>query len=368
MPNSLNPYSTNTTLEAIATRLRACSRVLVLTHLKPDGDAAGSATGLVRALNLTPGWSTNPRATAWFYGPPPPWLPELCDAPPAAPYLLLSPERPLSQVAEELGEPDAIVLVDTGSFNQVQPVAEYLKTRREKVIVIDHHAQGDADIADMRFVEVTAAAACVPVAHLCRLLLSLTAIDQLPAQVANPLYLGIATDTGWFRHSNVNADVMQAAGSLLNAGADHVKLYYMTEQNSLGRVLLIGKSLASLELHCDDRLAVMSLSRAQIREANATPSDTGGITDYTQSISSVRVSVMLTQATHAEFGLVDDGTPLTKISLRSKSVAPLVDVNALAKLLGGGGHVRASGARFAGDLDATKLRIIQLVTAALSHA
>ena len=66
---------------------------------------------------------------------------------------------------------------------------------------------------------VVALAACQPAAELSRLILDLPAITKLPERVATPLYLGTATDTGWFRHSNVDRAVMTTAGDLIAAGA-----------------------------------------------------------------------------------------------------------------------------------------------------
>jgi phosphoesterase RecJ-like protein len=255
-----------------------------------------------------------------------------------------------------------ILITDTGSWTQLEPVAEYLASRRDRIISIDHHAQGDEDLTKDRFVDVPSAAVCQPVAELCRVVLGKASLSELPKEVAEPLYLGLATDTGWFRHSNVNASVMRTASGLLEAGADHVRLLHATEQNSLGRIRLIGKAIASLELHSNDRIATMVISRADMQESGATPGDTGGITDFSQSLGAVRVSAMLNEALPGDFGAGGDRDgPLTKISLRSKSIAPAVDVNAIAVKLGGGGHVRAAGARMAADIATTRRRVVELI-------
>jgi len=359
-------WNTNATLPEIAERLRAARRILVLTHLKPDGDAVGSTLAVVRALNQPSAWtsSSTPKAKVWYYGPPPPWLSELAAD---TPYRLVTRDQPPPLLdADPSAEPDLILILDTGSWNQLEPIAEWLSPRRERGIIVDHHAQGDDDVAPTKYIDVASAAVCQPAAELCRLVLGLESIAALPAPVANALYLGLATDTGWFRHSNVSPTVMQTAAELLRAGANHARLYHMSEQNSLGRLLLIGRALNTLELACDGRLAVMSITKKDMEECHAAPGDTGGITDYSQSLGSVRVSAMLSEASPADFGLANDGRPFTKISLRSKAVAPAVDVNVIAKDFGGGGHVRASGARLDADIETTKKRIIELVNAQIT--
>ena len=351
-------WTSNTTLPDIAARLRTARRVIVLTHLKPDGDAVGSTMALVRALNRPGAWNAGgpPRAQAWYYGPPPPWLAEACGD---TPHIVLG--RHDTPGADLREEPDAVVILDTGSWSQLEPVAEWLAPRRDRAIIIDHHAQGDPDVAAMRYISVPSAAVCEPAAELCRLLLGSPDLRSLPRDVATPLYLGLATDTGWFRHSNVTPGVMHTAAELLAAGAEHIRLYAMTEQNSPERLRIMARALASIELLCDGRLAVMSVSERDFKETGATSGDTGGLTDLTQSLPHVQVSAFLSAASPADFGLPNDGREMTKISLRSKSIEPAVDVNVVAKGLGGGGHARAAGARMEASTAAAKARIAELV-------
>jgi phosphoesterase RecJ-like protein len=349
-------WATNTTLDAICQRLRGARRIIVTTHVKPDGDAVGSAAALVRTLNHTAwGGATSPRATAWFFGPPPPWLGSVCGD---TPHVFIPKTGP-EQNADE--EPDAIVVVDTGSWSQLDIIADWLSSRRDRIMVIDHHAQGDADLSDTRFVDVASAAACQPVAELCRLLLGVDSLCKLPPDVATLLYLGMATDTGWFRHSNVGPPVMRAAGDLLAAGAEHMRLLQETDQNSAARLGLIARALDSLEFHHDGRLALMTLRRADFESTGAASGDSGGLTDFTQSIPTVRVSAVLCEALPGDFSASTSRGPLTKISLRSKALAPSADVNAVAKALGGGGHVRAAGAKMELPLDEVRAKVIEQV-------
>lgn len=351
----MTAWTTNSTLESIAARLRAARKVVVLTHVKPDGDALGSTLALVRALNKPREWSKGPRAEAWYFGPPPPWLADLAGD---TPHRALADKGP-----PEVEGVDAVVVLDTGSWSQLEAAHEWLAPRREMTVLVDHHVQGDAEVAAHRVIDTSAAAVCQPVAELCRLILNVPDRTQLPADVAEPLYLGLCTDTGWFRHSNVSRAVMQCAGDLLEAGADHVRLYQSIEQReSLTRLRLLSRALATLELHDNGRLAIMSLTRKDFAESGAQPGESGGFVDFGQSVATVEVTCLLTEATPSDYGPGAPASgPLTKISLRSKASGHEVDVNRIAKSLGGGGHVRAAGARTTKSIEDTKAEVVRLV-------
>jgi phosphoesterase RecJ-like protein len=109
----------------------------------------------------------------------------------------------------------------------------------------------------------------------------------------------------------------------------------------------------------------MCLTRRDFAETEAQPGESGGFVDYTQTIATVRVTALLTEVSGEEAGSGRDGQVLTKISLRSKN--PLdasdtdIDVNRVCQTLGGGGHVRAAGARLPMDLAAAKAMVLAAV-------
>lgn len=352
-------YDSSTTLAALATWLAGCRRIVVLTHLKPDGDAVGSTIALVRALNATNPFGASPRAEAWYFGPLPPWFQEVVGA---------SPHRVLeSGPLPEHVDPDAVLIVDTGSRMQLEPVQDWVRKRTDVCAIVDHHVQGDADIAPLRVVDTSAAAACQPAATLCCLLMGVVGPGLLPEPVATPLYLGLATDTGWFRHSNVDKAVMTLAGDLIDAKARHLWLYQTVEQQETpSRLRLLARALASVELAEGGRVAVMSLRVRDFAECQAQPGESGGFVDFTQAIPTVQVTALLTEAEPREFG--KDGGVVTKVSMRSKPTGRAVDVNAVARALGGGGHVRAAGARLPLPLDATKAKVLEEIRRQLGPA
>ena len=346
-PSAAAAWASNSTPREIADRLLGASRVLVFTHMKPDGDAAGSALALVRALNLTPGCT----AQACFAGPLPPWLPAMAG------------DTPVRQWERD-GPPDfdagACVIVDTGAWSQLESFKSYLVPRAARTTIIDHHRRGDADAAAHRWIDSEAAAVCQPVAELCTLLLGST-VDRLPSPVATALYLGLATDTGWFRHSNVTPKVFRLAADLVAAGANPAWLYQTVEQqDTLSRLHLMSRALASLELIDAGRVGVITLTRRDFEETGCPTSESGGFIDLPQTIASVKVAAVITEGDPVEFGLAA-GTALTKISLRSKTDD--VDVDLICRTMGGGGHKRAAGAKVRMGLAETRSKVIAAITA-----
>jgi len=342
-------WTTSSTLEEVAAWLRDAGRVLLLTHTKPDGDAIGSTVAVARALELcedAPGRN----ATVWFAGPLPSWA------------KLIGTNTKIKTVETD-GSPDpgnfgACIVLDTGSWNQLDPFKDSLGGFGGRVAVIDHHLQGDADVGPMRVIETSAAAACETAAELCRLILGLDSINELPKDIATPLYLGIATDTGWFRFSNVTPRTMRIAAELIEAGTEPARLFSITEQRDvLSRYKLLGRALNSLELYDNGRVAVMAVRIADVHAAHAGPGQTGGFADQALSIESVVVSVLL-----SEVEANNSDPARVKMSLRSKLCDEPVDVNVVAQKFNGGGHARAAGARADGTIDDVKIRLVQALT------
>lgn len=344
-------WGSTTTLADVAKWLGASRRALVLTHHKPDGDAAGSTLALARTLRRVKG--SDDAASIWYWGPLPLFLPHLAAD---TGYLHLDGR------AIPPTEPDAIVILDTGSWSQLEPVKGWLAARTGRIAVIDHHLQGDPGVTARRVVTPTAAAACELVAELCANLLSRPGPAALPVEIATPLYAGIATDTGWFRHSNVTAATMKLASQLLEAGADHTGIYSAIEQHERpARLSIMARALASVEYHDRGRLALMTLTQRDFADCGAENVDSGGFADAPLIIESVRVAAVLTEMP------ADGGQPpITKLSVRSKVGPDSLDVNALSKTLGGGGHARAAGARINAPLAEARRRLLASVAAARS--
>lgn len=338
------PYETNASLAEIAGRLRRATSVALFTHSKPDGDAVGSTLSVARSLHRL-----NIRAVPIYL---PPW-----------PARMDTVVGPTPVVHEKHGcwneawlkSVDAAAVLDTGSWGQLADARPWLEPRAEMTVLVDHHSHGDGEIASMRHIDSRSASACELAAELCRLLLGLDSFSALPVEIAEPLYLGLSTDTGWFRYSNMKASTLRLAADLIEAGVDHNRLYRRIEQaDTPHRLQLIRRALESLELLDGDRAAIMTITKADIAACHATQDEVGGLTDLPQTIGSVRVIAVITELEPT----------LTKVSLRSKAADDgqrEIDVNALLNPLGGGGHFHAAGAKIRLPLAETRATIARLL-------
>lgn len=345
-------WTSNTTPEQLAEWLRPLRRVVILTHAKPDGDAIGSTLAIASAINaLRPG-TTPPTAEVWYFGAMPPF---------ARKFIGDLPARHFQQQGHPGGEPDGIVIVDTGSWNQLEHVKDWLGPRADRAALVDHHRHGDPASAGRRCIDPDSAAACQIAAELCRLLLRLPTAGKLPVGIARLCYLGLATDTGWFRHSNTSPSALRLAADLIEAGVDAPELYRLVEQSDReARVRLMARALTGMQLFDNGRFAFMSLTRADFEEFHAEQGDAGGFADHAQVIDTVRVVAMFTESDPDTSGM-----PVTKVSLRSKDGEGGLDVNAVARRFDGGGHVRAAGARLCSPLDQAKKLVLEALREAV---
>jgi len=343
--SAVEGWSSNATLDQIADRLSAARSVVILTHGKPDGDAVGSSVGVAQAL-LAQG-----KQVLILFDPP--WT-DRFDC-----VIGETPHRVLELRADDpawsdpqVTEADTVVVVDTGSWSQLGASEAYLRARREKVVIIDHHAHGDSEVGAMRYIDTDSPAAAQIVAEVARLILRLDSLSQLPLPIAGAVYLGMATDTGWFKHPSVRSSTFRIVADLIDAGVNHTRLFLETEQSDPPeRLLIMQRAMRSMQLVAGARGAVMSLVAQDFVETGADLSLTGGLVDIPKAVKTVEVSAMLTQTE----------PNLTKISFRSKASRTCIDVNELAQRFGGGGHKHAAGARIESDLPTARERIIAAI-------
>jgi phosphoesterase RecJ-like protein len=320
--------------------LSKCRRVLVTTHVRPDGDALGSAAAMVLGLRQK-GIEAEvlllshlPRKYAFVFqenGIP------FHDAEPGWPANL------------SLDNYDCLCVVDTGTWSQLPGLKERALAYKKPKLVIDHHLTQE-DWADHKLVVTEAAAAGEIVAEI------LEAWEvRIDAALASVLYVAIASDTGWFQFSNTRPYTMRLAAILMEAGVDTDRLYQLLYQNERKeRVTLQARALNSMELLKDGRLAVIRISKADFAASGASVPDTENLINLPLQIATVEVSILMTEP--ADFGPV-------RVSLRSKGQ---IDVAKFAEQFGGGGHARASGLKLEGDFQSAHDRVVDAMVQAMA--
>ena len=305
----------------------AAGSLLIVTHARPDGDALGSAAALARAARAA-GRSVHLLVP---------------DAVPPR-YEFLFPDGPPASAArfEALAdEADVIVIVDTCAFEQLDGLADSLRAHREKIVVIDHHATAD-DVAPMQWRDTSAAAAGVMIGEL------LAALAwPVDLATAEALTAAVATDTGWMRFANTDARCLRVLADWFAAGVRPDKLYKRLYQcDRPERIRLLVRVLQSLELHCEGRLAAMTVRKDDLQATGARPDETENLVNEALRMGSVETAILLVETPDA-----------IRVSLRSRDA---VDVSAVAAQFGGGGHPRAAGLRTDGEIDAVKQRLVAL--------
>ena len=304
------------TLQQIATRIKQAKNVLIMTHMRPDGDAFGSALALSAALD--------------FFNIPN----QVCDESDIPSNLTFVEGVEKVRKAPQ-GEYDLVVTVDCSDEQRLGGLSEaFFLAKRKKIdtINIDHHIS-NTRFAKYNFVE-TCAANCMHMA---------TLIEYMGApfdkKTAEYLLLGLLTDSGNFAHDDVKEETFLLAAKLLKAGADINRLNYMLfKRQSKARAKLYARTMSGMRFYHDDRFAVIVVSKKNMEECDADAGMTEGFVDFPLNVDTVEVAASLLEVKKGQY----------KISLRSKHY---VDVNRLAGCYGGGGHVRAAGCMLFGDVE-----------------
>ena len=319
-----------------AESLASANHALLVSHERPDGDALGSLIALRSMLRSA---GTNAEAVTFDFDGRSGRYTWLAEAVPL-------PRWPEDIGPETAGDFDAIVVLDTCSYGQLESFSDFLRGSSARKFVLDHHVTRD-ELADVYLIDETASATCVLLGEWAS-----AAGWTVDAIAAMGLFVGMATDSGWFRFSNTDARTLRAAATLIETGLRPEEIYqqlYLSD--SPARIRLLAATLNTLELHADERLATLHVTGEMFEATGATPAETDDLVNEPQRIGSVNVSALF----------VERGDGVVKVSLRSKHD---VDVAQVAASMGGGGHQRAAGIRLQGTLDQVKSR----VTAALLEA
>lgn len=320
--------------------LSGAKRVLVTTHIRPDGDALGTTVALILGLRKK-GIDAE--------------LLLLSRLPRKYSFIVMDnkinyhdAEQGWPAALNDLSRFDLLVSCDTGTWNQLPGLQERVKNWSAPKLVIDHHLTQE-DWASAKLVVTEAAAAAEIVAEL---------LDQwnisFDREIGTALFLGIATDTGWFQHSNTRPYTLRLAARLIEAGVDTNQMYQLLYQNErTERIVLQARAQQSLELLADGRLAVMRVTRQDFQDTRADVPDTENLINIPLQIRTVQASILMTEPL--------EGGPI-RVSLRSKGH---VDVARFAERFGGGGHARAAGLKITGNLEQAHDAVVLAMVEAL---
>jgi phosphoesterase RecJ-like protein len=314
--------------------VRKHQRFLLVTHVRPDPDGLGSQLALADVLEGMGRQVQMVIASSW---------------PPR--YTFLDPDRRIARFASPgtaHATVEVIVVLDTGTWNQLGDFGAWMKTSAAKKVVIDHHLSQD-DLGAIRLVDTTSEATGRLVFEAVQAL-----GQQLSRRAASCLFAAVATDTGWFRHKNTTPATFALAEKLTRAGADPNYLYdSIYEQNTAARINLLGLVLQRLRVIENGTIAYSEVFKPDYDATGAIPQDTEDAVQYTRSIMGVEVGMLF----------LEQPAGGIKVSFRSRGKA---DVAKVAEQFGGGGHKLASGATLHKSMQEAQGLVLEAVRKALS--
>lgn len=326
-------------LARIRDELATAQRIVLTTHMNADGDGAGSETALASWLKRT-GHDpviVNPTPFPDLYR----FLLEGIDVP------AFSPADPAeaSAAAAAARAADLVVVLDTAEAPRLGQVMPLIESHR--ILTIDHHPPVTPPLGELSVRDASAAATGELIFDLLE-----EAGAELNLMEARGLYAAIVTDTGSFRFANTSSRVHQIVASLIECGVDPESMYgRLYGGYSRARLALLQRALAALEVHDELPVAWIRLTDADMKETGADREDVDGLVEYARRLRGIEVAVLLRELPEGK----------TKVSLRTSGST---DVAAVARELGGGGHVKAAGALVDAPLDEA---IPRLVAALRNH-
>jgi len=332
----MNAMTYNNGMEALKRALEDVDRVLISTHVNPDGDAVGSVLGLRGILE-----SIGKKAEVVISDSITGKYQFLIDKP------VYKPDSPELENLEEAERFQMVIFVDAAERERAGNVLDHLDkwiSPGALEVNIDHHISNDV-FGDIVIVDPARASAAELVLQLAETL----GADLSPV-IASQLFAAILTDTGRFQFGNTDSRSLQAAAKLVDNGADPSTIaqrIYLERPVTFYR--LLGNLLSSIELHHDDSICVMAMTSDDI--ATYFPDgqvDSEGIVDFTVQIEGVKVGIFLRQI----------GDDAFKASLRSHGAA---DMRMVVEAFGGGGHENAAGCGIEGSLEDVKELIVSEV-------
>lgn len=316
-------------IERIIQAIDASQTICVAGHVRPDGDCIGSQIGLTHAL-----LKLGKDVVCWNEDKVP------------QKYAFLDPEDLLQKPLPGY-EFDLVIAADCASFDRLGSVGAAI-AKRKLLVNIDHHLS-NTRYGDVNWISAREASTGELVFRLLR-----SARWPITPAIADCLFTAVSTDTGSFQYPTTKPVTYHTAGELVKLGA-HLDIICQDvyQSFSLSRVRLLKHLYSHFRLTHNNQVAYFWLKKKDFARTGADRSDTEGLIDHIRAIEPVVVACVFEEVE----------PDLTRVSLRSKS--PRVDVNQIAGMFGGGGHVAAAGARIAGKPLSIQRRLLGAIRKAL---
>jgi phosphoesterase RecJ-like protein len=301
-------------LAAVVEALRSHERFLLITHENPDGDALGSLLATKLALD-----GLGKDSVMYLYG----------DAPLPQEYSFM-PLDELTRVMPDDASERVLVALDCANERRLGPDPTLL-ARAPDVVNIDHH-HDNSRFGQVNFVVPNASST----AEVLRDVLSELGVELTP-EIAEALYIALVTDTGRFQYRNTTPKALRLGAELVEAGADVHRIFQgVYESVQFAKLKLLARALERAQVYEGGAIVVSYLLRTDFHEVGAAEPYSEGIIDYLRAVEGAEMAVLIREPPRTD-GLA----PSRRVSLRSSTDE--LDVSAIARKSGGGGHRQAAG-------------------------
>ena len=300
-------------LAAVADAIRSHDRFLIVTHENPDGDALGSLLAMKLALD-----ALGKDSEMYLYG----------DAPLPREYAFM----PLDGLRREGPPPDAaervLIALDCANEQRLGPDLTLLQ-RAPLTIDVDHH-HDNSRFGDVNLIVADASST----GEVLRDVLEELGVDLTP-EIAEALYIAVVTDTGRFQYTNTTPKALRLAAELVEAGANVHRVFQgVYESVEFAKLKLLARALERAQVYEGGRLVVSYLLRRDFTELNIAEAFSEGIIDYLRAVDGADMAALIREPPRRE-------GPARRVSLRASTDE--LDVSAIARKSGGGGHRQAAG-------------------------
>jgi bifunctional oligoribonuclease and PAP phosphatase NrnA len=301
-------------LAAVVEALRSHDRFLLITHENPDGDALGSLLATKLTLDRL-----GKDAVMYLYG----------DSPLPQEYLFMELEE-LTRLVPTDASDRVLVALDCANERRLGPDPTLL-ARAPLTINIDHHHDNSC-FGQINLIVPNASST----GEILRDLLRELEIELTP-DIAEALYIALVTDTGRFQYRNTTAKALRLAAELVEAGADVHRVFQgVYESVQFAKLKLLARALERAQVYEGGAIVVSYLVRTDFHEVGAAEPYSEGIIDYLRAVEGAEMAVLIREPPRTD-GLA----PSRRVSLRSSTDE--LDVSAIARKSGGGGHRQAAG-------------------------
>jgi bifunctional oligoribonuclease and PAP phosphatase NrnA len=298
-------------LEAVADALRSHDRFLLVTHENPDGDALGSLLAMKLALD-----SLGKDSEMYLYG----------DAPLPREYAFMPLDRLRRDSPKDAGE-RVLIALDCANEQRLGPDPALLE-QAPLTIDVDHH-HDNSRFGDVNLVVGDASST----GEVLRDLFSQLGVELTP-EIAEALYIAVVTDTGRFQYTNTTPKALRLAAELVEAGADVHRVFQgVYESIEFAKLKLLGRALDRAQVYEGGRLVVSYLLRGDFSDLNVAEAYSEGIIDSLRAVEGADMAALIREPPR-------EG-PARRVSLRASNDE--LDVSAIARKSGGGGHRQAAG-------------------------